>query len=186
MSSLADRLRAAAVPLAQQSAPQRPDPAGPTVELHAPGGPIPELLAHEGAERAVALPVWKPLYEVSEYFTLGGLTGEYRMVAPYDGACEMNILTFAASDQASATLSVGEPLVISNATTYDPAAGGRGLVPFWTAGANSYPIGDSWVPLVNKPTIVFQCTVAASHAAWICIQFRRRINAAGVYTVAER
>lgn len=150
-------------------------------------GPVPQLLGHESAQQQAMAPVWRNSFEYSEWFTIGGVSGTYRFECPYDSLCEVNVITFTASDQASATFSISDAITLANTTTIVAGtAQSRGLMPFWTAAATQFPLTDCWMPLYGKPTLVFQTTVAAAHAAWITFQFRRRINAMNVYTVSER
>jgi len=132
-----------------------------------------------------------PPYDYSEPMIMGGLSGGYQMYSPFDTACEYQVLYLASTDTASAYIgklqSFNAPTNATNIggdptiSTPTPDRGVPGIV--LTAAANATSNGPAeWLPFAQGDTLTIRLTVAASHAAWVGVLFRRRRQASGVFT----
>lgn len=133
-----------------------------------------------------------PPYDVWEPLIMGGLTGVYQMLCPFDTQCEWRVLYLAATDvtkayigklgnfpaPTNATNIGGDPTI----TTPTPDAGVRGLA--LTAPANTTTPGpDEWLPFNgSSDTLTIRLTVDNEHSAYVGILFRRRRTPSGVWT----
>jgi hypothetical protein len=127
-----------------------------------------------------------PPFEFWEPLIIGGLSGKYSLIPPFDTPCEYRVLYLSSTDVASAAIYKGQAFIaISNATQIGGApntisAGSPGVV--LVAAANtSAPGPDEWMPFAQNDQLTIDLVVASSHAAWVGILFRRRRNASGVY-----
>lgn len=131
-----------------------------------------------------------PAYDYWEPLVMGGLTGTYQMLCPFDTACEYRVLYLASTDAASCYIgklpgyaAPGNATQIGGASgsnTPTPDRGIPGVV--LTAAANTTSPGpDEWLPYAPQDQLTIQLIVASSHAAWVGILFRRRRQASGVF-----
>lgn len=133
-----------------------------------------------------------PPYDVWEPLVIGGLSGVYQLLCPFDTQCEWRVLYLAATDITTAYVgklpNQGAPTNATNIsgdptiTTPTPDTGLRGVV--MAGAANSFAIGpDEWMPFNGaSDTLTIRLSVATSHAAWVGILFRRRRAPSGVWT----
>ena len=133
-----------------------------------------------------------PPYDVWEPLVIGGLSGVYQLLCPFDTQCEWRVLYLAATDATTAYIgklsSVNAPTNATNIsgdptiTTPTPDTGLRGVVMAGTT--NSTQLGpDEWLPFNgSSDTLTIRLTVAGSHAAWVGVLFRRRRTVSGVWT----
>lgn len=156
----------------------------------APRDRLAELLNHDDAQAAALVPVWRPAYEYSMPFSFGGPQSTftvYRQPNPWSSPAEWCIVSIASSAAATGTLQLTDQMVLpATKPTYDPTgAGGRGVVQLVTAGAVTVPFGENWFPLPSGGTLSLSVVVAGTDVLVVTVQFRRRIQASGVYAVAE-
>jgi hypothetical protein len=131
-----------------------------------------------------------PDYEYWEPQTIGGKTGKYQLLCPFDTTCEYRVLSLAATDVTTAYIGKYPNYTApGNATniggdpslgTAVPDMGVQGVVMAGAANTTS-PGSDVWLPFAANNTLLIDLIVGSSHAAWVTIIFRRRIQASGVW-----
>jgi hypothetical protein len=123
--------------------------------------------------------VWSPQYEYSPAVTFGGATGRFQLNPYFDTPGEWTVLQWAANDATTGTLGVNDDGAPSDTTVYDPSTYKPNL-PIVTAGALTVPGIATWMPIGRQNPLYLNITVANSKAAWVTVQFRRRVNSIGV------
>lgn len=131
-----------------------------------------------GAMTAV---VWSPKYELSPVLTFGGPTGNYSLPPFWPTPAEYRLVSVVANDAATVILSQSpNPATPAATATLDPSSGAIPQQVAVTAGAGTISYHDGWQSLPAHTWLYLATTVATSKAAYISIQFRRRINPAGI------
>jgi hypothetical protein len=132
-----------------------------------------------------------PPYDVWEPLVIGGLSGVYQLMCPFDTNAEYRVLYLASTDVTTAYIGQlpnqpaptnttnisGDPTI----STPTPDSGLRGVVLASAANTTS-PGPDEWLPFSPSDSLTIRLSVATSHAAWVGILFRRRRQPSGVWT----
>lgn len=131
-----------------------------------------------GAMTAV---VWSPKYEYSPVLTYGGPSGSFILPPVWPTPCEYRLVSVAANDAATVVLSQSpNPAAPAATETLDPSSGTIPRQVAVTAGAATLTYAEGWQALPAHAALYLATTVATSKAAWVSIQYRRRINPAGI------
>lgn len=134
-------------------------------------------------------------YEISDPFTIGGLSGQYAVPTPYHTECEWCIISATAIGTlaSSATYAVGsknpkQPTLSStgvdsfgNIVTSGPDSNNalQSYVGALTATAPCITYGgDNYMPLPSPSFVYLTTTVPASSELLITLQFRRKLDRA--------
>ena len=131
-----------------------------------------------GAMTAV---VWSPRYEYSPVLTVGGPTGKYNLQPFWPTLCEYCLLSVIANEAATVILSTApNPAPPADTATLDPSRQDAQQVAVTAAAGTLAYGGNAWQPLPAQGWLYLATTVANSKAAYVSIQYRRRINPAGI------
>lgn len=151
------------------------------------------------AERAAALHAaldgLRPEFEVSSPRTVGGVpsASAYVMLVPFASPCEVSVVSVTNTDSSAAatvvlSLDPNLDLAASNAATMTTTLDGNQGFLFLASVLATSNTGASahWFPLQAESAVYVRVNGAGSKAAYVTLQFRRRINAMGVQSVSAR
>lgn len=152
-------------------------------------------LAERAAALQAALDGLHPEFEVTYPRTVGGVpsASAYTMLVPFASPCEVSVVSVTNTDSSSAatvilSLDPNLDLATSNVATMTAKLdGNQGFLYIASALATTNLAGaPQWFPLQAESAVYVRVSGAGSNAAYITLQFRRRINALGVQSVAAR
>lgn len=134
-----------------------------------------------------ALRVWTDPYEPSAPVTIGGPTvangPTYAVVSPFDSPAEFTVVqvSFVGTGPFSAMLGIGiaSPILPTATNSFNDMAG-RNQVPYSSNVAGNIPQNDNWYPIGAYQQIAW--AVGNGGAGFVTLQFRRRVNPAGIYS----
>lgn len=133
-----------------------------------------------------ALRVWTSPYEYSQPYSLGGaqITAgiPYRVQSPFDSWCEYCVsqVTFVGTGPFSAVLSASAPGALPTNASAVQDQSGRDTLPFASNASATVPLPELWYPLpAGQPLYL---VVGSGGGVQVSVQFRRRVNPAGIYS----
>ena len=144
-------------------------------------------LADRVAELKSQLAALRPAFEVSRVYVFGGAgassVATFTLPAPYDTACEYAVLSVAFFDTGTAALSsVGDPSGVLGGTPTLTQAGQYGIQLFAAGAATTVVPSEFWQPLQANGLLTLGVN-SSSKVCYVTVQFRRRVNPAGVPNV---
>lgn len=144
-------------------------------------------LADRVAELKSQLATLRPAFEVSRAYLFGGAGAStvavYTLPAPYDTACEYAVLSVAFLDTGVAALSsAGDPSGILAGTPNLTQQGLYGVQIFAAGGEATHLPSEFWQPLQANGNLSLAVN-SSSKICYVTVQFRRRVNPAGVPNV---
>ena len=138
-----------------------------------------------------ALRVWTDPYEKSQPYTIGGpaITGgglAYSIQCPYDSPAEFTVVqvSFVGTGPFAAALAVNNPqATIPTATSALTDLAGKDYLPYSSNVAANIPQNDNWYPIDGRHMIYW--FVGTGGSGQVTVQFRRRVNPAGIYNLSN-
>lgn len=122
--------------------------------------------------------VWRPSYAHTPVYTYGGPTGSMDISPPYNTPCEWLLVAVSFEDVGSVAISsAGGVTAPAAGATFDPSV----YTPRTVLQSNACHLVPAWQPLPADQALHLAMVVTNNKSAYVCLQFRRRINAAGVY-----
>lgn len=110
----------------------------------------------------------------------GGVTGSYQLPNIYSTPCEYRVVCCAFAGAGTAVLSSDQGFAAPAATgAIQPGTRQEGIV-FASAGAGTVTGRSEWADLPGSRSLYLNVAVTTD-SAWVTVQFRRRVNRAGVY-----
>ena len=146
-------------------------------------------LAEHVAEMRAALDASRPMFEVSTPVTVGGVpsASAYTCLVRYASPCEVSIVSFTNTDSSAAAtviLSTDPNLDLgaSNAATMTATLdGNQGFyVPASVLATTTLAGAPQWFPVQGETALYVRVNGSGSKAAYVTLQFRRRVNPSGV------
>lgn len=146
-------------------------------------------LAERVAELRASLDALRPAFEVSVPTTVGGAPAAlaYTCLVRYASPCEVSVVSLTNSDASHAATVIlsTDPnldLLASNAATMTASLDGQqGFIFLGTVLASTTLAGaPQWFPVQGETALYVRVSGAGSNAAYVTLQFRRRINPSGV------
>lgn len=134
-----------------------------------------------------ALRVWTPPYEYSQPYTIGGpqITGggvNYSVASPFETWCEYSVVqvSFIGAGPFASALSSASAATVPTSTSTMIDRAGRDYIPYASNVAINLPQTDSWYPLPAGQLLYW--VMGSGGAGFVTVQFRRRVNPAGIYS----
>ena len=127
-----------------------------------------------------ALVVATEEYQVSEPVVFGGTTGNYALQNIYSTPAQFRVCCCAFTGAGTAVLSTDQGMKAPAATgVIQPGARQPGTV-FASAGADTKPGYQEWADISGDTRLYLDVSVTTD-SAFVTVQFRRRVNRAGVF-----
>ena len=124
--------------------------------------------------------VWAPRYELSPVFAIGGPTGTYQIPPQWPSTYEYQVIGACFGDVGQLILSsMPQPSAPALGAIFDGGARAN-QIPLIGAAAGTLTLAENWQPAPAQQMLYVATSVTNSHSAWVLIQFRRRVNAAGM------
>lgn len=134
-----------------------------------------------------ALRVWTAPYEYSQPYTIGGpqITGgnlNYSLASPFGNWSEYSVVqvSFVGTGPFAAALSAAGPGPIPTSTSSMVDRAGRDYIPYASNAAINLPQTDTWYPLPGGQLLYW--VMGTGGSGFVTVQFRRRVNPAGIYS----
>lgn len=146
-------------------------------------------LAEKMAEMRTQLATIRPAFRYTGPVTVGGIpsASSYQVYVPINGPCEVCVVSQTNTDNSAALtleLSLNPNLDVTTANTSNMTASLDGNQQFLYLAAlgtsSTVPGADCWFPISGDQQLFVRVNGSGSKAGYITLQFRYRINPAGV------
>lgn len=138
-------------------------------------------LAAQVEQMRRALIVATDEFQVSEPLVFGGTTGSYSLPSEFSTPAQYRVVCCAFGGAGTATLSSDQGLTTPAVTgVIQPSARQQGIV-FAASAASTVSARSEWADLPPSASLFLNVAVTTD-SAWVTVQFRRRVNRAGIYS----